>query len=261
MSKVTIDVEYIKDNLKKIGYEISDCDVKENNGKYWQLKFANTDAVINIYDNNKKGNTVVNGKAGDSEKKKLKEIIEKLKYKELKIDNLNKKIVDLINAKKEENYYDYKKEFTSNSERGSLLHDIICLSNNLNNQESYLIFGIDDDCNVVGLENKLISNNIHDTLKNVKFAGGVCPEIDVKNLYYLHFDIGVIVCKSSKNVPFYLTEKCRDVNPFHIYTRVGDTNTPKTGNASYDDIKKLWRIHFQRETEEIDTNTKLTATS
>ena len=217
MSKVTIDVEYIKDNLKKIGYEISDCVVKENNGKYWQLKFTNTDAIVNIYDNNKKGNTVVNGKASDCENIKIKEIIEKLKHKELQIDDLNEKIVELIKRNKEEDYYDYKREFVNNIENCSLLHDIICLSNNINNKEAYLIYGIEDGGNVVGLKNKLVSNDIFDMLKSKKFAGDVYPEIDVKNLYFLHFDIGVIICKSSKNVPFYLTERYRDVYPFHIY--------------------------------------------
>ena len=56
MSKKTIDIEYIKENLTKIGYKISDCDEKTNNGKFWQLKFSNTDSIVNIYDNNKKGN-------------------------------------------------------------------------------------------------------------------------------------------------------------------------------------------------------------
>ena len=32
-----------------------------------------------------------------------------------------------------------------------------------------------------------------------------------------------------------------------IYTRVGDTNTPKNEMASYNDVKQLWRIHFENE--------------
>lgn len=75
------------------------------------------------------------------------------------------------------------------------------------------------------------------------------PNIEVKNLYYLHKIIGVIVCKSSKFVPFFLTEKYQGVNEYQIYTRVGDTNTPKNKNANYSDIEKLWRFHFERENE------------
>lgn len=35
MTKITVDIEYIKDQLKKIGYEISDCIPRENNGLNW----------------------------------------------------------------------------------------------------------------------------------------------------------------------------------------------------------------------------------
>ena len=32
MSKISVDIEYIKSNLRNIGYEISDCIARENNG-------------------------------------------------------------------------------------------------------------------------------------------------------------------------------------------------------------------------------------
>lgn len=68
MSKISIDIEYIKLNLKNIGYEISDCIERENNGTNWQLKFSNSGAIVTIYDSNNMKNTVVNGKADDYEK-------------------------------------------------------------------------------------------------------------------------------------------------------------------------------------------------
>ena len=37
MSKISVDIEYIKSGLQKIGYEISDCTERENNGKNWQF--------------------------------------------------------------------------------------------------------------------------------------------------------------------------------------------------------------------------------
>lgn len=247
MSKISIDIDYIKDNLLKIGYIISDCIERENHGKNWQLKFSNSDAIINIYDTNSKKNTVVNGKACYEEKQKLKLIVDELKCKELTIDPLNKEIVDLINNKVEKDYYDYKLKLHENKE--DLLHDILCLSNNIKNIDAYLIFGVNDECEVVGLKEKLKSNNILDFLKSKSFAGDHMPEIEVKNLFYLYYDIGVIVCKSSKHVPFYLTERFKGIRENQIYTRVGDTNTPKDRNASYNYIEKLWKFHFKRENE------------
>ena len=46
MSKVSIDIEYIKSKLNDIGYEISDCVERENNGVNWQLKFSNSGELL-----------------------------------------------------------------------------------------------------------------------------------------------------------------------------------------------------------------------
>lgn len=247
MSKISIDIDYIKNNLRNIGYKISDCIEKVNNGKNWQIKFSNSAAIVNIYDTNNKKNSVINGKVDDKEKRQLKTIVDELKCKELNIDPINKEIVDLINNRDEKYFYDYKREYHENKE--DLLHDILCLSNNTENCDSYLIYGVTDDCEVVGIEEKLKSNDILDFLKSKRFAGDHVPNVEVKNLFYLHHHIGIIICKSSKFVPFFLTERYKGINSYQIYTRVGDTNTPKNSSANYNDIEKLWRIHFERENE------------
>lgn len=247
MSKISVDIEYIKEQLKNIGYEICDCIEKENNGKYWQLKFSNSGAVVSIYDSNKTKNTVVNGKVNDDEKKTLKTVVDSLKAKELIIDPLNFEIVQIIRSRKEDYFYDFKQIPHKNNE--DMLHDILCLSNNIENRDAYLILGVTDDYSVVGLDKEWKSSNIFDFLRTQSFAGDHIPEIEVKDLYYTYIRIVVIKCKSSKYVPFYLTKKYRGINENQIYTRLGDTNTPKNESASYADIEKLWRIHFDRESE------------
>lgn len=247
MSKISIDIEYIKERLHNIGYEICDCIERENNGQNWQLKFSNSGAIITIYDTNSKKNSVVNGKIDNEEKQQLEKIIDEIKCKELVIDPVNRDIVDIINNKSEKDYYDYKEKYHTNKE--DLLHDILCLSNNTKNIDAYLIFGVADNCEVVGIKNKLKSNEIIDFLKSKHFAGDHMPNVEVKNLFYLYHTIGLIVCKSSKFVPFFLTERYKGINAYQIYTRVGDTNTPKDKSASYSDIERLWRFHFERENE------------
>lgn len=74
MSKISVDIDYIKNGLESIGYIISDCIERENNGKNRQIKFNNSDAIITIYDSNKRNNTVVNGRPEPTEKEILKEI-------------------------------------------------------------------------------------------------------------------------------------------------------------------------------------------
>lgn len=111
MSKVSIDLEYIKTSLSNIGYIISDCIERENNGLNWQLKFSNSGAIVTIYDTNTKKNTVVNGKCEPGESNALKAIIDGLKCKEIRVDPINERIVQYINAKSETAFYDYKQQW------------------------------------------------------------------------------------------------------------------------------------------------------
>lgn len=122
MSKITVDINNIKNNLKKIGYVVSDCLERNNNGLNWQLKFSNSGAIVTIYDTNNNKNTVVNGKLEPEEGKSLKEIIDRIKCKELLIDPLNEDIIMLINKKQEADFYDYKSQWHESKDK--LLHDI-----------------------------------------------------------------------------------------------------------------------------------------
>lgn len=54
MAKISIDINYIKDSLEKMGYVISDCVERENNGSFWQFKFSNSSAIVSVYDTNNK---------------------------------------------------------------------------------------------------------------------------------------------------------------------------------------------------------------
>lgn len=242
MAKISIDIEHIKKGLSNIGYEISDCIPRENNGKNWQLKFKNSGAIVTIYDSNKAKNSVVNGRPDDGEKEKLKEIVDGLKCNELVIDPLNSEIVELIRTRKEDYFYDFKQ--IPHGDNESLLHDILCLSNNVENKDAYLILGVADDYSVVGVDDNIKSNNIFDFLKTQSFAGDRIPDVSVFELLYKYKRIVAIKCTSSKNVPFYLTKRYQGINDHQIYTRVGDTNTPKNGHANYCDVEKLWKIHF-----------------
>ena len=245
MAKVSIDIAYVKESLSKIGYVISDCIERENNGTNWQIKFSNSGACVTVYDTNIKKNTVVNGRCENGEAEELKTIVDRLKCKELVVDPLNEIIVQLINRKKEDTYYDYKQKWHIEGKDGDLLHDIICLANNVDNREAYLIVGVKDDYEVCGVEIWRKSNEVLDFLKSKRFAGGYIPEIELLGLYYKHKKIDVLVIKSSSHIPFYLSERYKDVGT-QIYTRVGDTNTPKDRVASYSDAEKLWKKHFEK---------------
>lgn len=245
MAKITIDIEYVKQGLSKTGYSISDVIEKNNNGINWKIMFDNSGAVATIYDTNKKKNTVVNGRAEEGEAISLKELIDGLKCKEICLDELNETIVSLIDSQHEDTYYDFKREWYKDNKIDDFVHDILCLSNNIENREAYLIVGVDDHNIVVGVDEWKKANEIYDLLQTVKFAGDNIPELELKKIYYKYKKIDVLVCKKSKKVPFFLAERYRGVCDHQIYTRFGDMNTPKTGHAKYRDVETLWKIHFQ----------------
>lgn len=244
MSKVSIDIENVKQGLESIGYIISDCIERENNGKNWQLKFSNSGASVTVYDTNNTRNSVVNGKSDEEEKHQLKEIVDKLKCKELVIDEINKQIVDIINLKHEGPNYDFKKEWNKDKNE-DLIHDILCLSNNIERKEAYLIVGVQDDYQVIGVNDWKKSNEIYDFLGNIKFAGDNQPEVELKQIYYKYHKLDVLVCKKSDKCPFFLKEPYKNKVFPYIYTRTGDKNTPKTQNASYSDIMRLWKYNIE----------------
>jgi len=250
MAKITVDIDYITESLKQIGYIISDRIERDNNGKNWQLKFSNSGAIVTIYDTNNRKNSVVNGKCESGEAELLKEIIDGLKCKELQIDEINNKIVDLINSKKEDYYYDFKREWVTDNKKGDLLHDILCLSNNIENAEAYLIIGVADSFEVIGVSDWKKSNELFDWLRTIEFAGDKKPEVEIKKVYYKYKKIDVLVLKKSNNIPFYIDKNYCGVNSFQIYTRVGDTNTPINSQACYAHVEKLWELHFNRKNEE-----------
>ena len=162
----------------------------------------------------------------------LKEIVDGLKCKELFIDSINRTIVSYVNSKQEASHYDFKQEWHSAGKEADLLHDILCLANNTDNSDAFLIVGVSDSNEVLGVKEWKKSNELFDFLRNKPFAGDKIPDIHLHKLYYKYHKIDVVEIKSSKDVPFFLAEKHRDVG-IQIYTRVGDTNTPKNETANY----------------------------
>ena len=165
------------------------------------------------------------------------------------MNSLNKEIEILINLKQEGAYWDFKRNWYMKDKTGDLLHDIICMANNLENRDAYIIIGVDEDndFDIVGVredENRKNTQKIVDFLKNKKFAGGIRPIVSVKTLAFSEKQVDVIVVKNKNNTPYYLEEKYRDVQAYQIYTRIQDTNTPKNSNADIDKIEWLWKKRF-----------------
>ncbi len=159
---------------------------------------------------------------------------------------LQKEIEYLINMKQEGGYWDYKEEWYQN--KADMLHDIICMANNLCNRDAYLIIGISaNDKKVVGIDNdnnRKNTQNIVDFLKDKKFAGGIRPIVTVQTITVEQKQLDIITIKNTNNTPYYLTEKFEGVFANQIYTRVQDVNTAKNMSADINHIEYLWKKRF-----------------
>lgn len=178
-------------------------------------------------------------------------------------ENLYTIIKDLISLQREGDYWDYKQEwYLKNS---CLLHDIICLANSLHRGDRYLIIGVANNGDVVGVHNDTHRKKQHqliDFIKTIDFAQDNRPEIDIRTLKIADKDIDVIIIKDKPFKPYYLNSEFIDkkiksadighkyqdknniVRQYSIYTRIGDTNTPIDKQADQYDIEKMWRERF-----------------
>lgn len=164
--------------------------------------------------------------------------------------DLHDEIEELINLKTEGDYWDFKSIWHKN--KADLLHDIICMANNLADRDAYLIIGVSDSKHTGGVqikgvteENRRDQQNVIDFLKTISFAGGIRPTVYVQTLIYGEQNVDVIIIKNTRKTPFFLTKPYNDgaqcVYAGYIYTRIGDTNTAKKEFADLDKIEYLWR--------------------
>lgn len=174
----------------------------------------------------------------------------KLEEDKMEYIDLKNEIMRLIELHSEGEYWDFKQQWHSNN--ANLLHDIICMANSPANRDCYIIIGIEDiTYKILGVndENRKNQQNVIDLLRQKPFwAGGYIPEVYVKTIYVEDKEIDVVVVKQSNNTPFYLLKDYekdkKKISKGAIYTRKGDTNTPKTETADVHDTEILWKRRF-----------------
>ena len=163
------------------------------------------------------------------------------------------KIFELISLKQEGEFWDFKRQWHEN--KADLLHDIICMANNLTDNDGYIIIGIDEENDysirdVASDLNRRNTQKIVDFLKDKKFAGDNRPTVYVQTIEWAeeNIDVVVVVVQNNMNTPYYLAVDYRDKEKLlkanHIYTRIMDSNTAKDCNADLDKVEYLWKKRF-----------------
>ena len=164
--------------------------------------------------------------------------------------SLEEEIKELLSRGYEGGYWDYKEDYTSCKE--DKLIDIICMANNIEGRDAYLIYGVDDNGVVKGIETTTATRKtITEFLRSKPFAGQYIPKVSVQVVKIAGHELDVLIIYNTRNTPYYLTDK---FNPSHdnrkmllpgaIYTRINDINTPRIETASFEHVEYLWRRRF-----------------
>lgn len=162
------------------------------------------------------------------------------RYNNLNLDDLVKMCIGKGN---EGDFWDFKQEWHENM--SDLIKDIICFTNTVHSENCYLIFGVSDDCKVVGMQQSRYElANILDALSRLEYATPEVPEISLETIVLDGLEIDILTIFNTNNTPVYLRKRYGNMYPGCVYLRKGDRNTPDNSNASFCDIEMLWKKRF-----------------
>ena len=166
-------------------------------------------------------------------------------------EELEARVYRCISKKQEGNSWDFKRQWYEGEQgRINLLHDILCMSNLIADEDGIIIIGVDEGnnyslCDVSSDPNRKNTQMMVTFLRDKPFDGGIRPTVYVETLVISGVVLDVIVVESSTQVPYYLTRDFKNsILPYRIYTRVGDTNTARDKSADRDKVEKLWKKRF-----------------
>jgi hypothetical protein len=158
-------------------------------------------------------------------------------------------IEQLLSENREGQWWDFKQQHHSNLI--DLLHDILCMANVLCDGDRYLIFGVNDNCEIIGLEGteyRPTQADIISYLQKKSFAKNNIPTIELRTIKVNALELDILVIKNERFKPYFLTndetKKGKSVRAGTVYSRIEDTNTPKDKSANPYEIDAMWREQF-----------------
>ncbi|MGG5776089.1 AlbA family DNA-binding domain-containing protein [Bacillus subtilis] len=160
--------------------------------------------------------------------------------------NLTRLVKDLIRLKREGDFWDFKEKWHSFNEL--LIHDILCFSNTVHDRDCFIIVGVNDDGEVVGLgehERKKQADLIN-MVNSFPFSGDI-PNIKLEHIEIEGKALDILIILNSYSVPFILSKRGKSYKKLKqgiVYSRFGDTNTPIDQGTSFSTIESLWKKRF-----------------
>ena len=140
----------------------------------------------------------------------------------------------------EGDFWDFKQEW--HQDMSELIKDIICFANTAHSENCYLIFGVNNDCEVVGMQKTRYElADILDALSKLEYASSEIPKIKLDTVVLNDEKVDVLTVMNTDNTPIYLRKQYGKMYPGCVYLRKGDRNTPDNSNALFGDIEMLWK--------------------
>lgn len=158
-------------------------------------------------------------------------------------------IEQLVKQKKEGDWWDFKQKHHSNLH--DLLHDLLCLANIIYDGDRFIIIGVSDDYEIIGLsENdvRYTQADIFNFLRTKSFAYHKIPSVKLDSILIDGKELDVLTIRNEDHKPYFLTrdetKQGITIRAGTVYSRMGDSNTPKNGSANPYEVEAMWRQRF-----------------
>lgn len=162
-----------------------------------------------------------------------------------------KKFNELI-KETESVYLDFKEKYHDKND--DLLHDILCLSNSDHSGDRYIVYGINDSRERIGLAEEP-SHSVDGLIQFLQGSGINKTLHNYVELFSFEQDGKYFALLRIKNVPlkpFFLLKKIKNIQAGAIYTRHGSKNTDKDKTATDDEVLLMWRERFGLDRKPLD---------
>lgn len=157
-------------------------------------------------------------------------------------------IVEIIaNHPSETAWIDYKQKYYERGKGADLIHDLLSMANFIRPGPRYIIFGVADDGEIVGLDEGVRVENIQSVLSAINITN--MPEFAVYDVNIDGLLVSVWQIEDVPYKPFFLTrdyeKQGKRIRAGVIYSRSGPTNTPIDGAAREAEVAEMWRERFR----------------
>ncbi|MCO5113400.1 MAG: ATP-binding protein [Bdellovibrionaceae bacterium] len=158
----------------------------------------------------------------------------------------NLSIDDLLSSQENE-ALDFKQEYPSTN--SDLIHDILNLANSITDSDRYLVFGVQDNKNICGIETDNKRKSIANIITILRSARlNKIPKISLKTICFQNHEIDILIIKNEDEKPYFLTEDYtsngRPLRAGAIFSRVADTNTPVNSTTADHIVEKMFYERF-----------------